>query len=121
MTNEAQTSALDAATRHFRTKVDKTSLKKIEVKEWGIDVYYKTAISWKQQAEIMDKLAEKKTSEALIETVVLRCLNEDGSRMFNTADRTTLINEVDPMVLVEIVTQINNDTGESVKEIKKKS
>tara|TARA_A100001015_G_scaffold301887_1_gene389381 strand:- start:3977 stop:4339 length:363 start_codon:yes stop_codon:yes gene_type:complete len=120
MTNETAT-AIEAATRHFRSKVDQTSLKKVKVPEWGIDVYYKTAISWKQQAEIMDKLAEKKTSEALIETVVLRCLNEDGSRMFSTADRTTLINEVDPMVLVELVTKINNDSGESVKDVKKKS
>ena len=123
MSNEkGRVRALDAATSHFRGLIDTQKLKEYHVQEWGISIYYRSTISWREQSQVMDKIADKKTAEALIETLVLRCLNEDGSKMFSNADRTTIQNEVDPNVIIDIVTQINNDTGQfTPDEMKKKS
>tara|TARA_R110002051_G_scaffold171672_3_gene242110 strand:- start:6043 stop:6411 length:369 start_codon:yes stop_codon:yes gene_type:complete len=122
MNDKTKPRALDAATSHFRGLVDNQHLKEYHVPEWGISIYYRTTISWREQSQIMNQIADKKTAEALIETLMLRCLNEDGSRMFTTADRTVIQNEVDPNVIIDIVTQINNDTGQfTPDEIKKKS
>jgi len=40
--------------------------------------------------------------------------------MFNIADKVTLMNEVDPGVLIRVVTEINNaNTQEDLEEIEK--
>lgn len=97
---------IEAAKRHYREQLE-GGLKKYHVEEWGVDVHYTNKISYKDQSKLIDLQASGKLSDAIIETLLIKCRNEDGSRMFTTADRQFLINDADPEVLLKIVNHIN--------------
>ena len=44
----------------------------------------------------------------MVESLIIRARNEDGTRMFNMADKVTLLNEVDPKVLIRVVGEMNS-------------
>ena len=62
-----------------------------------------------------------KIVEALVETIITKARKQDGSKMFNPADKVVLMNNVDPDVLVKIATALNTssttnyDVEETVK------
>ena len=61
-----------------------------------------------------------KVVEALVETIITKARNKDGSKMFQPAERTILLNEADPEVLVKIATELNStDNQYNVDEIAK--
>lgn len=111
------TRAIEQATKHFDNLINQ-KLNEYYVEEWDITVYYRTTLTWREQARILDMSTGGKTSDALIETVVIRCLEKDGKPMFTTADRTTLQNSVDPNTLLRIVGAINS-TGDTLEEVEK--
>ena len=88
---------LDKATKHFQDLVQ-NNLKEFYVEEWDSTVYYRPT------------LTNGKTSEALIETLIIRCLDENGKPLFNGPDRVTISNEVDPAVILRIVGAVNGTT-----------
>lgn len=97
---------LDKATKHFNDLVQ-NNLKSYYVEEWDTTIYYRSTLTWREQSKILDLTTNGKTSEALIETIIIRCLDKDGKKMFNGPDRVTLMNEVDPAVILRVVGQIN--------------
>ncbi len=97
---------LDKATKHFNDMVA-NNLKKVYVEEWDETIYYRPTLTWREQSKILDLTTNGKTSEALIETLIIRCLDKDGKKMFNGPDRVTLSNEVDPAVILKVVGVIN--------------
>ena len=44
--------------------------------------------------------------EALVETLLVKALNKDGSRVFTNADKVVLMREVDPDVIIRVVSAI---------------
>ena len=52
---------------------------------------------------------QNKTTEALVESLIVKCRNEDGSKMFQPADRIVLLNECDPAVIIEVAAAINSE------------
>ena len=98
---------LEKATSHFRNQIA-GDMKVIDVPEWETKVYYKTITSLKDEGRMLELTQQGKTVEALVESLIIRCKNEDGSRMFSMADKPTLLNEVDPKVLLRVVGEMNN-------------
>lgn len=97
---------LEKATAHFRNQIS-GDMKMIEVPEWEAKIYYKPVTTLREQGKILELSQQGKAVEALVESLIVRARNEDGSRMFNTVDKVTLLNEVDPQILVRIVGQMN--------------
>ena len=109
---------LAKAIEHF--KHTDAEMKELHVEEWDTTIYYKEKSAFKDQSAIMKLHQKGKVVEALVETIVVRSLNQDGTKMFQPAERVHLLNSVDPNVLVKIATELNKveddyDLDETVK------
>ena len=111
-------SVLEKATQHFRSKLD-GSLERIRIEEWDTDVYFYPTTPLKDESSILKLQNEGKTVEALVQSLIVKCRNADGSKMFAQADRVTLMNEVDPKVIIKIASAINGVDTESMEEVEK--
>jgi hypothetical protein len=111
-------SVLQKATAHFREQLD-GSLKKLTVPEWDCDIYYYPTVPLKDEASILKLQQEGKVVEALVQSLIVKSRTADGTRMFQNADRVTLMNEVDPKVLIRIAGEINGVDSESLEEVEK--
>lgn len=101
---------LDKATAHFREKIS-GELNHVIVPEWGDQkVYFKNAITLKEQAKLIELASNGKQVEALVESLIVKARNEDGTKMFTMVDKPTLMNEVDPNVIIRLVAEINTAT-----------
>jgi hypothetical protein len=98
---------LEKATAHFRNQIS-GEMRSITVPEWEAKIYFKTATSLKEEGKILELSQQGKSVEALVESLVIRARNEDGSKMFSMPDKVTLMNEVDPKVLIRVVSEMNN-------------
>ena len=93
---------LEKATAHFRNQIS-GEMKSVDVPEWETKIYFKTVTSLKEEGKVLELSQQGRSVEALVESLVIRARNEDGSRMFTMADKMILMNEVDPKVLIRIV------------------
>jgi hypothetical protein len=100
---------LEKATSHFRNKLS-AELMSIEVPEWEAKVYFKPTITLKEQGKLIELASSGKQVEALVESLIVKARNEDGTKMFTQMDRQVLLNEVDPNVLIRVVSEINAKT-----------
>lgn len=98
---------LEKATAHFRNQIS-GEMKTIDVPEWECKIYFKSITSLKEEGKILELSQQGKSVEALVESLVVRARNEDGSRMFTMADKMILMNEVDPKILIRIVGEMNS-------------
>jgi hypothetical protein len=114
------TSILDKATAHFRNQIS-GKLQSVTVPEWeNTKIYFKMASTLKEEGRILELSQQGKSVEALVESLIVKARNEDGTKMFNAADKLTFMNEVDPAVLIRIVGEINGQTNlASVDEVEK--
>lgn len=101
---------LERATAHFREKIG-GDLKSIYVPEWDAKIYFKNTISLREQSKLIELAQQGKTTEALVESLIVKARNEDGTKMFNMPDKITMMNEVDPAILIRIVGEINQATA----------
>jgi hypothetical protein len=108
-------SVIDKAAAHYRAKIS-GAMKKIAVPEWDCDIWFKEAHTLKDEAKLVELAQQGKTVEALVETLIIRGRNEDGTKMFNMVDKPVFMNEVDPNVLVRVVAEINGVTSLSSLE-----
>ena len=102
---------LDKATSHFRAKVS-ADMKSIHVPEWDCKIWFKQSITLKEQSKLIELASSGKQVEALVESLIVKARNEDGSKMFNMPDKITLMNEVDPNVIIRVVGEINTANEE---------
>lgn len=110
---------LAKATEHFRAKVG-GEMKVLEVPEWGNQkIWYKPVSTLKEQSKLVELASQNKTVEALVESLIVRARNEDGSKMFNIADKVILMNEVDPNVVIRIVGEMNRNIEQGEDEAEK--
>lgn len=101
------TKVLEKATAHFRNQIT-GAMKSIDVPEWDCKIYFKVASTLKEEGRILELSQAGKTIEALVESLIIRSRDENGNRMFTQADKPTFLNEVDPKVLIRIVSEMNN-------------
>lgn len=98
---------LEKATSHFRAKVS-GNMKFVFVPEWDAKIYFKPSITLKEQSKLIELASQGKTVEALVETLITKARNEDGTKMFAMPDKVTFMNEVDPAVIIRVVGEIND-------------
>ena len=94
---------LNNATAHFRTK-----LRVIDVPEWGSKIWYKPVTTLKEQSKLVELAQQNKPVEALVETLIMKARNEDGSKMFTMPDKVVFMNEVDPAIIIRVVGEMND-------------
>jgi hypothetical protein len=97
---------LDKATAHFRNQIS-GEMKSVVVPEWDCKIYYKTSTTLREEGKILELSQQGKTVEALVESLIVRARNEDGTKMFTVGDKSTLLNEVDPKVLIRAIGEMN--------------
>lgn len=107
------TRVLDRATAHFRNQIS-GEMQSISVPEWDTKIFFKTATSLKEEGKILELTQQGKSVEALVESLISRARNEDGTRIFNAADKVTFMNEVDPKILIRIVGEMNQVSAEEL-------
>ena len=94
--------------RHYAETVS-GEMKEIEVPEWDTTFYYKKGTNFQQEAKVMELQNAGKTSEALVQVLVNRLMDADGKRIFNEHNKQELMKNADPKLLLQIVSQINDD------------
>ena len=100
---------LDKAKAHFAAHAEK-GMNSIEVEEWETTVYWKVGgLNFAQQSKVIELQQANKGAEALVEMLIIRALNEDGKKMFKPAEKTILMNSVDPAVILKIITAMGED------------
>ena len=92
---------LDNAKTHF----DSLETKVIEVEEWET-VIYASPFTMGEKKKLW-KHAKEDDIEFMVRTLILKALNKDGSKMFDISDKITLMNHVDPNVIVRVVGDIS--------------
>ena len=102
MSKEQKTSILTNATSHFRNALTQ-ELQEIHVPEWDATIYFKTATTFATEKKILDLHSKGEMVEALVETLIAKALNKDGSKVFTAADKVVLMREVDPEVIIRVV------------------
>lgn len=116
MTNKV----LDKATAHFRTRIS-GEMRKIHVPEWECDIWFKESNSLKDEGRLIELAQQGKTVEALVESLIIKARNQDGSKMFTNMDKVVFMNEVDPQVIIRVVSEMgiaaSQDTD--IKEVEK--
>lgn len=98
---------LDKITAHFRNKIS-GEMSSIYVEEWDLKIYFKSSSTLKEQTKIVEFAQKGNTIDALVETLIIKSRNEDGTKMFSPADKSVFMNEVDPDVLIRVVGEMNN-------------
>jgi hypothetical protein len=113
---------LDKATGHFRNKLNE-EMKSITVPEWDCKIYFKTVVTLREQSKLIELATQGKQVEALVESLIVKARNEDGTKMFTFADKATMLNEVDPNVIIRVVGEINelSDKSQDMETIEKNS
>jgi hypothetical protein len=107
---------LDRATTHFRTKIS-GEMKKVHVPEWECDIYFKATLTLKEQGKLVELASQGKQVEALVESLIVKARNQDGTKMFAMPDKVVLMNEVDPNVIIRVVGEINSATDEDTASL----
>ena len=102
---------LKQAQEHFKSKLA-GGLNKMTVPEWKTDVYYKPAYSFAVESKIIELQQQGKTVEALVESIISKALDPEGKPMFTRMDKLTLMNEVDPTVMLKVASVLNSSTTE---------
>ena len=104
-----------SAMEHFASRSGE--LKSIAVPEWNTTIYYKELSTFQEQSGIMQYHQQGKIVEALVETIIVKARKQDGTKMFNPADKLILMTQADPDVLVKIATALNSsNTDYNVEE-----
>lgn len=99
---------MESATQHFKEQLS-GELLQVEVPEWNATIWFKPAFTFAQQEKIIQLSNDGKMVEALVETLIVRALDQEGKRLFTHASKTRLMNEVDPNVIIRVVTEMNQE------------
>lgn len=99
-------SVINNAKEHMHS-VLAAGLNHVEVPEWQTTVYFKAASTFAQEQKIIELHSKGKLVEALVETLIMKSLDQDGNRIFTQADRIVLMREVDPEVIIRICSEMN--------------
>lgn len=97
---------LEKATTHFRNQIS-GEMVKVHVPEWECDIYFKNVNTLKDEAKLIELAQQGKTVEALVETLIMKARNIDGTKMFGPTDKVVFMNEVDPAVVIRVVSEMN--------------
>jgi hypothetical protein len=100
-------SVLDRAKAHFQSQ----ELKRIEVPEWADEQGNPTVLFSEpftlKDSQGLAKFAKEDGAEFVVRLIIMKAINEDGSKAFDISDKPALMNTVDPNVLNRIAAEIS--------------
>lgn len=109
-------SVIQRAKAHFQDQ----PTKEIIVPEWGEDgepfVCYAQPFTIQDQGKLQFAVRNGSESDALVEVLVLKCIDKDGNKIFQISDKPALRNSADAQVVARIANQI---MGSPVEELEK--
>lgn len=111
-------SVLEKATAHFRNKIA-GDMRKIHVPEWECDIYVRNGSTLKDESKVLELSQQGKMVEALVEAIIVKSRNADGSKMFNSMDKVVFLNEMDPNVIIRVAGEINGIHLETLDDVEK--
>ena len=101
-------SVLQIAKKHFHS-LNSGELNSIDVPEWETKVYWKMGgLNFAQQSKVIELTNAGKTAEALVEMLILRAIDADGKKMFKQVEKNEIMREVDPDIILKVVTAMND-------------
>lgn len=104
---------LEAAKAHFKDVLAQGLRGPIVVKEWGdVEIWYKPATNFFQEAKIIELQTQGKTVDALVQALILRALDKEGKQIFTNGDKQELMREVDPNVILRVITEMNDPASQ---------
>jgi len=106
---------LNKAKAHFREVLSQGLKGPVRVPEWDTEVWFKPAINFQQESKIIELQNQGKTAEALVEMLIIRALDKHGTPLFNKADKPEIMREIDPSIILRIITDMND--GESQQKV----
>jgi hypothetical protein len=105
------------ATAHFKLKLS-GDLLSIDVPEWGSKIFYKGALTGKQQTQIFKLYSQDKQIESVYMSLIMRALDEDGKPIWRTHELNEMMRTYDPDVVSRLIEEIANDEP-TVEDAKK--
>lgn len=108
---------LAKATEHYANRIKE--MNSFEVPEWDCKIYYRPVTTLAQESQVIELARQNKTVEAMVVTIINKARHEDGTPMFNKHDKVTMLNEVDPNVVLRIAEQINGGALPKIEELEK--
>lgn len=103
---------LNRAKEHFKEMANQGTVN-VDVPEWGTTVYWNIGgLNFAQQSKVIELQQSGKSAEALVEMMIMRALDADGKRMFKLAEKTEIMREVDPNVILKVVTAMGDSDTE---------
>ena len=116
MSNGAQ--ILAKAKTHWRDKLV-APMESVVVPEWDTTIFFKpTTLA---QRNTIFRYVNDGSLESLVQTLIIRALDEDGKRLFSNADKKDLMEKVDPDVIVNVVSAMNDEPETTVEDARKNS
>ena len=106
---------LKKAKAHFNEHVI-GEMKQVEVPEWDTTIFFKSGTNFAQEAKVIELQNAGKSAEALVQVLINRALDKDGKKIFTDYQKAELMNNVDPAVILKVVTEINNSKTPSIQE-----
>ena len=118
--NQTVKNPMEKITGHFRNKIT-GQMKSIVVPEWDMEIFFKEVNTLTEESKMLALAQQGKTIEALVETLITKARDKDGNKIFRPADKTTIMNEADPAVVIRITGEINSANNESKMEFAEKN
>ena len=103
------------AKAHFR-EIMSGDMQSYRVDEWDETIYYKAGTNFQQESKVIELQNQGKTAEALVQVLINKALDKDGTKIFTDASRPELMTAVDPKVILRIVNEINKADTVSVED-----
>lgn len=116
-TTKKKPNVLGNATKHYQTQI--SQMNSFEVPEWEATVYFRPITTLSQEAAVVELVRQNKSVEAMVQTIIQKARHEDGSMMFTKHDKSALMNEVDPHVVMRVAEQINGGGLPKMEELEK--
>ena len=108
---------LNKAKAHFK-EIANQGTAHIDIPEWGTTVYWNiSGLNFAQQSKVIELQQSGKSAEALVEMMIMRAMDADGKRMFKLAEKTEIMREVDPNMILKVVTAMGDSDTEADDEL----
>lgn len=105
------------ATAHLKEKLS-GELLSLDVPEWDSTIYYKGAMTGKQQTQIYKLYSKDQQVESVYMSLIMRGLDKEGQPIWRTHELNEMMRTYDPDVVSRIIEEIANDEP-TVAEVKK--
>jgi LytS/YehU family sensor histidine kinase len=116
MSNGAE--LLAKAKTHWREKLV-APMESVAVSEWDTVIFFKpTTLA---QRNTIFRYVNDGSLESLVQTLIIRALDEDGRRLFSNADKKDLMEKVDPDIIVNVINAMNEERETTIEDARKNS